>query len=176
METAAPRPRTKLDGVDNPAAQHWVEKLLAIQRKMTDRWKEAAATQQTYSDKQMQPEEYAVGDSVWLSAKNIHTRRPSRKLDLKYYGPFLITEQMVKHAYKLRLGDSVSRIHPVFHVSLLTPCPPTTRVNAEEPGAQLEAEKEEQEYTVEEIRDSRVRSLELQYQVKWKEFPDKESS
>jgi hypothetical protein len=45
IETAAPRPSSKLDGVDNPAVQHWVEKLLAIRREMTDRWKEAAATQ-----------------------------------------------------------------------------------------------------------------------------------
>jgi hypothetical protein len=45
METVAPMPSSKLDSVDNPAAQHWVEKLLAIRREMTDRWKEAAATQ-----------------------------------------------------------------------------------------------------------------------------------
>jgi hypothetical protein len=112
-----------------------VEKLLAIWREITDRWKEAAATQQTYANKQMQPKEYAIGDSVWLSAKNIRTRRPSRKLDLKYYGPFPIMERIGKQAYKLRLADSVGRIHPIFHVSLLEPCPPTTRFNAEELGA-----------------------------------------
>jgi hypothetical protein len=111
-----------------------------------------------------------------LSAKKIRTRRPSRKLDLKYYGPFPITELIGKQAYKLRLGDSVGRIHPVFYVSLLEPCPLTTRVNAEELEAQLEVENEEQEYTVEKIRDSRVRSLELPYLVKWKGFPDEESS
>ncbi len=72
-------------------------------------------------------------------------------MDLKYYWPFLITERIGKQAYKLRLRDWVSRIHPVFHVSLLEPCPPTTRVNAGELGAQLEGENEEQEYTVEEI-------------------------
>jgi transposase InsO family protein len=51
METAAPRPSSRLDGVDNPAAWQWVEKLLAIRQKMTDRWKEAAATQRAYADK-----------------------------------------------------------------------------------------------------------------------------
>ncbi len=45
METAAPTPSSKLDRVDNPAVQHWIEKLIAIRREMTDRWKEAAATQ-----------------------------------------------------------------------------------------------------------------------------------
>jgi hypothetical protein len=109
----------------------------------------------------MQPKEYAVGGSVWLSAKNSRTTRPSRNLDLKYYEPFPFTERIGKQAYKLRLGDLVSRIYRVFHVSLLEPCPLTTRVNAEEPGAQLEVENEEQEYTVEEIRDSLMRLLEL---------------
>jgi hypothetical protein len=161
IETAAPRHSSKLNGVDNPATQHWVEKFLAIRRKMTDRWKEAAATQRTYADKRMQSKEYVVGDSVWFSAKNISTRKPSRMKNLKYYGPFPIMERIGKQAYKLRLGDLVGRIHPVFHVSLLKPCPLTTQVNAKEPGAQLEVENEEQEYTMEEIRDSRVRSLEL---------------
>jgi hypothetical protein len=64
METAAPRPSSKLDGVINPAVQHWVEKLLAIRREMTNRWKEAAATQQTYADRQMQPKKHTLGDSV----------------------------------------------------------------------------------------------------------------
>jgi hypothetical protein len=43
-------PSSKLNGVYNPAAQQWVEKLLAIQQEMTDRWKAAAATQRTYAD------------------------------------------------------------------------------------------------------------------------------
>jgi hypothetical protein len=99
----------------------------------------------------MQPKEHAVGDSVWMSAKDKRTRRPSRKLDLKYYGPFPITERIGKQAYKLRLGDSVSRIHPIFPVFLLEPCLLTKLVNVEELGAQLEVMNEEQEYTVEEI-------------------------
>jgi hypothetical protein len=176
METAAPRPSSKLDEVDNPAAQHWVEKLLAIQREMTNRWKEAAVTRQTYADKQMQPKEHAVRDSVWLSAKNTRTRRPSKKLNFKYYGPFPTMERISKQAYRLLLGDSVGRIHPVFYVSLLEPCLLTMQVNTEEPGAQLEVKNAKQEYTVEEIRNSCVRSLELQYLVKWKGFPDEESS
>ncbi len=166
METAAPRPSSKLDGVNNPAAQHWVEKLLTILQEITDRWKEAAATQQTSANKMMQSKEYTVGDSVWLSAKTIHTRRLSRKLDLKYYGRFPITERIGKLAYKLRLGDSVGYIYPVFHVSLLEHCPPPTQVNAEEPEAQQEVKNEEQGYTVKEIRYSRICSLELQYLLK----------
>ena len=36
--------------------------------------------------------EYNVGDLVWLSTKNIHTERPSKKLDHKRIGPYKITE------------------------------------------------------------------------------------
>ncbi len=92
METATPRPTSKLDRVDNSAATKWVESLLKTRRDMVDRWKEAAATQQAYADQGKQPKKYTVGNSVWLSAKNIRTKRPSKKLDLKYYGPFPITE------------------------------------------------------------------------------------
>jgi hypothetical protein len=57
MVTAAPRPSTKLDGVDNPAAHQWVQRLLEVRRELTDRWKEAAATQRAYTDKKLQPKE-----------------------------------------------------------------------------------------------------------------------
>ncbi len=51
MEAAAPRPSSKLDGVDNPAAQQWVEKCPAIWREMTDKRKEATTTQRDNANK-----------------------------------------------------------------------------------------------------------------------------
>ncbi len=68
-------------------------------------------------------------------AKNILIRRPSKKLDLKYYNHFPIIEPIDKQAYKLKLGDSVSCIYLVIHISLLEHCLLTMRVNVEEPGA-----------------------------------------
>jgi hypothetical protein len=50
IETAAPRPTSKLDRVDNLAATKWVESLLKTHREMANRWKEAAATQRAYAD------------------------------------------------------------------------------------------------------------------------------
>jgi len=53
-----------------------------------------------------------------LNAKNIRTKRPSKKLAPKLYGPFKILEQRGELAYKLEISDRW-KIHPVFHVSLL---------------------------------------------------------
>jgi hypothetical protein len=53
---------------------------------------------------------FEVGNIVLLSAKNIHTRRPYRKLDSKWFGPFEI---------KSRKG--MQRLHPTFYVSLPEP-------------------------------------------------------
>ena len=38
--------------------------------------------------------EYKIGDMVWLSTKNIHTERPSKKLDHKRIGPYKVTESV----------------------------------------------------------------------------------
>jgi hypothetical protein len=58
---------------------------------------------------------------VLLSAKNIHTRRPHRKLDSKWFGPFEIKSRKGMQAYELILPPGMQRLHPTFHVSLLEP-------------------------------------------------------
>ena len=64
---------------------------------------------------------FLPGDQVWLNARNIVTRRPSRKLDHRHLCPFeVIADPRLRtpYAVRLRLPETM-RIHPIFHVSLL---------------------------------------------------------
>jgi len=56
-----------------------------------------------------------------VNAKNIKTKRPSKKLDYKLRGKFEIETLCGTNAYRLKLPPLSGKIHPVFHVSLMEP-------------------------------------------------------
>ena len=113
---------------------------------------------------------YKVGNLVWLSTKNIHTERPSKKLDHKKIGPYKITE-LVRLSYRLDLPASM-RTHDVFHPSLLRPAaedplpgqhndpPPPVVVNDEE------------EWEVDDILDAKKHGRRVLFRVKWKDYDE----
>jgi hypothetical protein len=76
-----------------------------------------------YDRRHRETPDFKVGDKVWLSHENISSDRPSRKLSHRRLGPYPIIAKVGSHAYKLALPHSM-KIHPVFHVSLLTSLKP----------------------------------------------------
>ena len=64
----------------------------------------AQADHKKYSDRNRLPApELKIGDEVWLSAQNIRTTRPTKKLDSRQLGPFKIAELIGSHAVRLEL-------------------------------------------------------------------------
>ncbi|QRW20813.1 Retrotransposable element Tf2 protein [Rhizoctonia solani] len=126
-----------------------------------------------YDQRHREEEEIQVGDKVWLSHQNISTNRPSIKLSHKKLGPYLVIEKIGSHAYKLQLPHTM-RIHPVFHINLLTKfCPDPHGRDPPQP-APIITEEGEEEYEVERILDSkqkgRGKTRKLWYLVKWKGY------
>ncbi|KAJ3533222.1 hypothetical protein NMY22_g7422 [Coprinellus aureogranulatus] len=110
---------------------------------------------------------FQVNDYVWLSAKNIAIKVPTRKLGDLYLGPFKITEKVGDLDYRLQLPDSLSRLHPVFHIDKLYPWKGSD-VNGilPPPPDPIELDGEEEKRG----RKKAKIVKELQYLVSWKGF------
>ena len=83
----------------------------------------AQAMQSDYADRHRQhAPKYAVGDLVWLDARNLSIDRPNKKLSNKFEGLFPIIDINSSYSYRLELPSSWS-CHPVFYTLLLRPYP-----------------------------------------------------
>ena len=104
------------------------------------------------------------GGTVYLLRKNIKTTRPSNKLDYKKLGPFKIAQKIGNVNYRLDLPKG-SRVHPVFHVSLLEPTKGKQKLDDT---TEVQPEHEQHDiYDVEKVLDSRVSHGTTEYFIKW---------
>jgi len=121
-----------------------------------------------------------VGDFVMWNARNIHTKRSSKKSSQKLYGPFKVLERKASQVYKLEMWPQW-KIHPVNHVSLLEHYRAATRPNRKQAPRDPEDTEGDSEWEVERIGKSEMisytpkvrgrnkRMKELPLVVKWKD-------
>jgi Chromo (CHRromatin Organisation MOdifier) domain len=165
-----------------PAASNYIDHLQTVLATAKDNLRTAQDHQANYANRHRREELFTVGDQVMLSAANIelatNVKRPSHKLLQRSLGPYEVIKVISDVAYKLNLPATL-KIHPVFHVSLLTryhasnpdifpgriaPPPPPTVVDTE------------LEYEVETILDKRTFRRQVQYLVKWAGYPAHDAS
>lgn len=134
----------------------------------------ANANYKKWYNKGRTKKEFAVGQYVLVSTKNINQRRPSRKLADKYLGPFKIEEIVGHHrmAYRLELPPRY-RIHDVFHVSCLEPFVPR---DGETPEEQQVDPEEDNVYEVEAILGHRGRGRNKEYLIRWTGYTSDDDS
>ena len=125
------------------------------------------------------PHQFQAGDKVFLNTKNLHVARPSRKLDLRFAGPFLIRSRVNAVTYKLELPQSLSAIDNAFHVSLLEPAaanpfpnqtalPPAVEAFAKQPSYQITTILDSKQIKARgRVKKGHERDTFVQYLVRW---------
>ena len=113
-----------------------------------------------------------IGDNMWLENKNIHSNRPSKKLDQKRYRPFRISKDIGLGVFQLELPEGWM-IHNVFNEDLLTRCrEPHYKGQHMEPASPPMIINKEEEYEVKEVWKHRKHGRGMQYLVHWKGYGD----
>ncbi|CAM8972006.1 unnamed protein product [Rhodiola kirilowii] len=91
-------------------------------RLIKDKLLAAQSRQKSYADPKRRELEFQVGDHVFLRVslmKGVMRFSKKGKLSPRYIGPFEILERVGNVAYRLALPPTISRVHPVFHISML---------------------------------------------------------
>ena len=98
--------------------QATVDKVDIIKSKL----KAAQDRQKSYADQQRKEMEFQTGKKVFLKVspwRGVMRFGNKGKLSPRYIGPYEIIEKIGPLAYRLALPQELSRIHDVFHVSML---------------------------------------------------------
>ena len=99
--------------------------------------------------------------------------RPKAKLLAKHFGPVKVTKIISSTAYELAIPKTM-KIHPVFHISLLTPYQDPNKYFSKrkaQPPAPIVTSSGDQEYEVEEILDKRTdRYGKIEYLIRWQGY------
>jgi hypothetical protein len=117
------------------------------------------------STKEWKP--FKKGDKVWLEAKNLKLPYKTKKMAPRRQGPLEIEEEVGLRAYRLKLPEGW-KVHPVFHISLLSQFKTTDTHGPSFPEPPPEEVEGEEENEIEGIINHRpTRTGEMTYLVKW---------
>jgi hypothetical protein len=155
------------------AGIHNIEHEVRERLELTRQWMERDADKRRRNiTASLKPGAYA-----YLSTKGItmpvDKDRKSSKLRQLYYGPYKILKQLSPVSFQLQL-PAASRIHDVFHCSLLKPASDSHELGVR--GTQLPNATDSGEYEVEKILTKRGEENHIQYLIKWKGFPMEDCS
>ena len=121
------------------------EELIRVSTKkiqiVRERLKIAQDRQKSYADTRRKDLEFEVDDMVFLKVapwKGVIRFQQRGKLNPRYIGPFRILERIGPVAYHLELPSKLSRIHNVFHISILKKYVPDPSHILETPPIDLE--------------------------------------
>ena len=97
-------------------------KLLDISKNIATNLSQVIQRQETQANRHQQDCQFNIDDLVLVKmshfSPDIYAKLPNKKLALKWVGPYKITKQIGKTAYKLEL-PMLTRFHPVFHANVL---------------------------------------------------------
>lgn len=105
-----------------PAAQDLLQQRTLVLQVLKDNLVKAQQRMKYFADQKRTYRELLVGDWVYLKLQPYRQQfvaiRSSLKLSARFFGPFQVLQKIGTVAYKLKLPTH-SKVHPVFHVSLL---------------------------------------------------------
>ncbi|XP_076913637.1 uncharacterized protein LOC143572330 [Bidens hawaiensis] len=162
----------KIASIDSSLVEH--QRLLSSLKKSID---EAKARMVKQANKHRLEKEFNVNDMVYLKLQRYRQQsvqyRQNQKLFRRFFGPYKIIERIGNVAYKLLLPLG-SRVHPVFHVSLLKQS--CGNVN-EQNGNIHEFDMEDNQLIPEAVQDVRLGQMgQKQVLIKWLKVPMEEAT
>ena len=162
---------------NNPKPVKTIEELDAMREAMRENMKAAQTWMAQYYNQKVANKEpqFKAGDSVMVNAKNIKTKRPSKKIYYKLRGKFEIEMLAGTNAYRLKLPPLSGKIYSVFHVSLLEPYQQNTIPERRSP-THPPVDLSQQRYPIEKIKTTEIKGGQVKYLVSWKGYGSDEDT
>ena len=149
------------EDIGSPAAEEWLNRMVKVHKQIQDTLKRINDKRsKMHIDKSRQ---FVPEDIVYVDRRNLQIKG-NRSLANKWIGPFHISKVISRYAYEVELLPK-SRLHKVIHTSLLKPV--YSRIHA-----QIDIDKDDIEYDVAEIINSRKRCGNIEYRIRWDRYTE----